>query len=136
MPKMFIHARQGTFTTQARARIAAELTHLGMACERLADTPQVRAGVWVYFIDHPADTVFRAGVAAREPIMSLKVYTIAGGLDAASKQRLITEATRILGEHSGTPDGQQVPAYVVALEVPQENWGMYGKQADLAALRG
>ena len=34
MPKMFVHAPSGVFTTQARARVAAELTNLGMACER------------------------------------------------------------------------------------------------------
>jgi hypothetical protein len=47
VPKMFLHAPKGTFTTEARARVAAELTELGMACERLIDTPQIRAGLGV-----------------------------------------------------------------------------------------
>ena len=45
---MFLHAPQGAFTAEARANVAAELTELGMACERLIDTPQIRAGIWVY----------------------------------------------------------------------------------------
>jgi hypothetical protein len=43
---MFLHAPKGAFTAEARAKVAAELTDLGMACERLIDTPQIRAGIW------------------------------------------------------------------------------------------
>jgi hypothetical protein len=45
---MFLHAPQGAFTAEARAIVAAELTELVMACERLIDTPQIRAGIWVF----------------------------------------------------------------------------------------
>ena len=131
MPKMFIHAPQGTFTPEARAHVAAELTDLGIACERLADSPQIWAGVWVYFVEHSPDTVFGGGQVATQPIMSLKVYALKGGLDAQSKKRFITDATRILGKYSGTDNGE-VPAYVGALEVPEENWGMYGHPVHLA----
>ena len=65
MPKMFLHAPQGAFTAEARASVAAELGELGMACERLIDTPQIRAGIWVYFVEHAPDTVFRAGRPGR-----------------------------------------------------------------------
>jgi phenylpyruvate tautomerase PptA (4-oxalocrotonate tautomerase family) len=131
---MFLHAPQGAFTAEARARVAAELTELGMACERLMDTPQIRAGIWVYFVEHAPDTVFRAGRQAAEPIMSLKVYALKGGFNAETKTRMVTEATAILGKYSKT-DGGQVPAYVGILEVPEENWGMYGQQVHLAAMQ-
>lgn len=134
MPKMFIHVRENTFTAQARADIAARLTDLGVECERLRDTPQVRAGVWVYFVEHAAETVFRAGRPAEEPIMSLKAYTIKGGLDDSSRTRLIEEATHILGQYSGTLGGQ-IPVYVGVFEIPEENWGMYGKQVSLAVMQ-
>ena len=49
MPKMFVHAPRGVFSAEARARVAAELTDLGIACERLADTPAIRSGIWVFF---------------------------------------------------------------------------------------
>jgi len=32
MPKLFVHAPQGTFTAEARARVAAALTDLGITC--------------------------------------------------------------------------------------------------------
>lgn len=80
MPKMFVPAPQGAFTAEARARVADELSELGMACERLIDTPQIRAGIWVYFVEHAPDTVFRAGRQAAEPIMSLKVLCSEGRL--------------------------------------------------------
>jgi phenylpyruvate tautomerase PptA (4-oxalocrotonate tautomerase family) len=126
VPKMFLLAPKGAFTAEARAGVAAELTELGMACERLIDTPQVRAGIWVYFVEHAPDTVFRAGRQAAEPIMSLKVYALKGGFNAETKTRMVTEATAILCKYSKTNDGQ-IPAYVGILEVPEENWGMYGQ---------
>jgi len=107
--------RMGAFTAEARAKVAAELTELGMACERLIDTPQIRAGIWVYF-------------------MSLKVFALKGGFNAETKTRMVVEATAILGKYSKT-DGGQVPAYVGILDVPEENWGMYGQQVHLAAMQ-
>src|SRR5271154_3064801 len=91
---MFLHAPQGAFTAEARARVAAELTELGMACERLIDTPQIRAGIWVYFVEHAPDTVFRAGRQAAEPIMSLKVYALKGGFNAETKTRMVGRRRR------------------------------------------
>lgn len=134
MPKMFVHSPRGTFSAAARVRVAAGLTDLGLACERLADTEKVRAGIWVFFTEHAPDDVFRGGEIAPGPIMSLIVYTLEGGLDEASKSRLITEATAILGTQAGL-NADQIPLYVGIHEVPEENWGMYGKQVSLAALR-
>jgi hypothetical protein len=78
--------------------------------------------------------VFRAGRQAVEPIMSLKVYALKGGFNAETKTRMVADATAILGKYSKT-NGGQVPAYVGILEVPEENWGMYGQQVHLAAMQ-
>lgn len=134
MPKMFIHASRNTFTAEDRAEIAAELSELGMVCERLKDTPQIRAGIWVYFVEHDPSTVFRAGKQADESITSLKVYALKGGFDAAAKKRMVEDATAILGKYSHSADGP-VPVYVVIIEIPEENWGMYGQQVHLAAMQ-
>ena len=134
MPKMFVHTRQGTFTAEARLRVAAALTDLGMACERLADTAKVRAGVWVFFTEHAVDAIFMGGEVATKPLIGLVANALKGGLDGASKQRLIAGATTILREHAGL-NGDELPVYVVIHEVPEEDWGMYGKQVSLAALR-
>ena len=134
MPKMFVHTRQGTFTAEARLRVAAALTDLGMACEHLADTAKVRAGVWVFFTEHATDAIFSGGEIAANSLIGLVVNALEGGLDATSKQRLIAGATAILSEHAGLKS-DQVPVYVVIHEVPEEDWGMYGAQVSLAALR-
>jgi phenylpyruvate tautomerase PptA (4-oxalocrotonate tautomerase family) len=134
MPKMFVHSRQGTFTAEARARVAAALTDLGIACERLADTPRVRAGVWVFFTEHEPDAVFSGGKVSLQPQIAMIAYTIEGGLDDESKQKLIKDATAILVEHAGLA-GDRVPVFVVVRQVPEVNWGMYGQQVNLAALR-
>jgi len=134
MPKMFVHTRQDTFTAEARLRIAAALTDLGIACEQLAHTPKIRAGVWVFFTEHAPDAIFSGGALATNPPIALVVNAIKGGVDAASRQKLIADATAILTENAGQK-GDQVPVYVVIHEVPEEDWGMYGKQVSLAALR-
>ena len=134
MPKLFVHAPQGTFTAEARARVAAALTDLGITCERLADTAKVRAGVWVFFTEHAPDAVFSGGQIAQNPLIALVANTLEGGLDGSSKTKLIADATAILRKHAGE-NGDQLPVYVVIHEVPELDWGMYGKQVSLAALR-
>ena len=134
MPKLFVDSSQGSFTAEARGRVAAALTNLGIACERLADTPKVRAGVWVIFTEHQSDAMFSGGQIAANPLIRLLVFALEGGLDAQSKQRLIADATAILSEHAESTGGP-VTIYVVIQEVPEVNWGMYGKQVSLAALR-
>lgn len=134
MPKLFVHAPEGVFTSDAKARVAAALTELGMQCEKLADTDKVRHGVWVFFAEHARDAVFSGGKVAEEPIIALVVYALEGGLDDASRTRLIREGTAILGEHAGL--AAPVPAYVMIRDTPEANWGMYGEQVHLAALRG
>jgi phenylpyruvate tautomerase PptA (4-oxalocrotonate tautomerase family) len=131
---MFVHAPRGVFTTEARACVAAELTDLGMACERLADTPAIRSGVWVFFTDHEADAVFSGGDVVSHPVIALLINAIKGGLDDPARKRLIEEGTAILGKHAGV-DAGKVPAYVAIQEIPEANWGMYGKPVDLSAMR-
>jgi phenylpyruvate tautomerase PptA (4-oxalocrotonate tautomerase family) len=133
VPKMFVHAPGGVFTAEARARVAAELTDLGMACERLADTPAIRSGVWVFFAEHEPDAVFSGGELASRPIIALLINAIEGGLDDPAKKRLIEEGTAILGKHAALGEGK-VPAYVAVQEIPEINWGMNGKQVDLSAM--
>jgi hypothetical protein len=86
VPKMFIHASSGVFNAEARARVAAELTDLGMACERLANTPAIRSGVWVIFAEHEADAFFSGGELASRPIIALLINAIKGGLDDPAKK--------------------------------------------------
>jgi phenylpyruvate tautomerase PptA (4-oxalocrotonate tautomerase family) len=134
MPKLFVDSRKGTFTAEARVRIAAALTDVGIACERLADTPKVRAGVWVFFTEHESDAMFSGGQVTTSSLIRLLVFALEGGLDAESKQKMIAGATAILVEHAEST-GDPVTVYVVIREVPEVNWGMSGKHVSLAALR-
>ncbi len=133
MPKMFIHAPQGTFDAEARAEVAEALTDLGLRCEALPQTAFVRSTVWIYFNDYAGDAVFNGGRPATSKVMSLLVYAIEGGLDARGKQKLIAGATDILGRHSGAQG--RIPVYVVIREVPESNWGVFGEMANLQDLR-
>ena len=133
MPKLIIHSPAGTFDAPNRQRVAGALTTLGLDCEALPFSPMVRSTVWTYFADYAAEAVFMGDEPARLPVVTLQIYVLAGGLDDAGKRKLIEGATAILDRR---PDGTSVaPVYVVIHEVPEENWGIFGKQADLAALR-
>lgn len=134
MPKMFVHASSGVFSAEMRAQVAAELTSLGMVCERLADTETIRSGVWVFFAEHAPDAIFSGGNVATHPMIALLVNAIKGGLDDHSKTKLIRDATEILQKYVAV-GGQQVPVYVAIQEIPESTWGMYGKQVVLAAMR-
>ena len=133
MPKLIIHTLAGTFDADDRQRVAGTLTMLGLDCERLPSSPSVRSTVWTYFADYAADAVFMSDEPDRLPVVTLQIYVLAGGLDAAGKRRLIEGATAIIDRR---PDGTPIaPVYVVIHEVAEENWGIFGRQADLAALR-
>jgi phenylpyruvate tautomerase PptA (4-oxalocrotonate tautomerase family) len=134
VPKMFIHAPTGVFTPEARARVAAELTNLGIECERMADTPAIRSGVWVIFAEHQPDAVFSGGEVASHPVIALLINAIMGGLDDPAKKRLIEEGTAILGKYAAIGE-VRTPAYVAIQEIREVNWGMYGRQVDLSAMR-
>ena len=133
MPKLIIHSPAGTFDAADRQRIAGALTVLGLECEALPSSPMVRSTVWTYFAEYAADAVFMADEPARLPVVTLQIYVLAGGLDGAGKRRLIEGATAILDRR---PDDASVASvYVVIHEVAEGNWGIFGKQADLAALQ-
>jgi len=133
MPLMFVHAPAGTFSAEERAKVAAELTDLGLECEQLPTTPFVKSTTWIYFNDYPADQVFNGGKQSTTKIVSLLVNVFEGGLDALAKEKLIAGATHILGAHSGA--SARVRAYVVIRDVPSINWGVFGEPGSLSALR-
>ncbi|RIX29945.1 tautomerase family protein [Amnibacterium setariae] len=134
MPKLFVRSTAGTFSHDARASVAAELTELGIACEELADRQEVREGVWVVFDEWSPETVFSAGRAATRQTIVLEVFALEGGLDAYARQRLIAEATSVLDEHAEAAE-YRTPTFVVIHDIPGSRWGMYGEQVELAALR-
>ncbi|VVE50360.1 hypothetical protein PHO31112_04653 [Pandoraea horticolens] len=133
MPTLIIHSPAGTFSADDRKQIASSLTQLGLDCESLPYSPLVISTVWIYFADYPADSVFMGGAPAWMPVVTLQIYVIAGGLDDAGKCKLIEGATSILDRRPASTS--VAPVYVVIHEIPEENWGIFGHQADLTALR-
>jgi phenylpyruvate tautomerase PptA (4-oxalocrotonate tautomerase family) len=133
MPKLIIHAPAGTFDAPDRQRVAGALMALGLDCEALPSSPMVRSTVWTYFTEYAADAVFMGDEPAWLPVVALQAYVLAGGLDSAGKRKLIEGATAILDRGSGRTS--VAPVYVVIHEIAEENWGIFGKEADLAALR-
>lgn len=133
MPKLIIHSPTGTFDAANRQRVAGALMALGLDCEALPHSPMVRSTVWTYFTEYQADAVFMGDRPAWLPVVTLQIYVLAGGLNGTGKRRLIEGATAILDRR---PDGAAVaPVYVVIHEVTEEDWGIFGNQADLTALR-
>jgi phenylpyruvate tautomerase PptA (4-oxalocrotonate tautomerase family) len=133
VPKLIIHSPVGTFDPSDRQRVAGALMALGLECERLPASPMVCSTVWTYFADYTADAVFMGDEPARLPVVTAQIHVLAGGLDGAGKRKLIEGATAILDRRSDKT--QVAPVYVVIHEVSEEDWGIFGRQADLAALR-
>jgi phenylpyruvate tautomerase PptA (4-oxalocrotonate tautomerase family) len=71
------------------------------------------------------------GKPASHPIIALLVNAIKGGLDDPARKRLIEESTAILNKYAAS----KVLTYVAIQEIPEIDWGMYGKQVDLSAMR-
>jgi phenylpyruvate tautomerase PptA (4-oxalocrotonate tautomerase family) len=134
MPKIIIHSAEGVFDFAARREVAAALTGLALDCERLPQSPFVKSTVWTYFNDYAADAVFMNDEPAHLNCVSVQIYTIEGGLDEPGKLELIEKATEILAGYCAVAD-TVMPVYIVIHEIPETNWGIFGKNGDLAALR-
>ena len=134
MPKIIIHAADGTFDPEARAALASELTDFALSCEALPKSPFMKSTVWTYFATYPADAMFMGGAQAYARIVSAQFFVIVGGLDEHAKKRLIKGATEILGRHSAAHGS--VPVYIVLHEIAENDWGFLGETASLANMRG
>jgi len=133
MPKIIVHAPANAFDQSARKAIAAELTDFALDCEKLPKSAFVKSTVWTYFNSYDGDAVFMGAVPATLPVVSVQIFVIEGGLDAPAKKRLIPGVTEIIGRHLGIVD--PVPVYIVIHEIAEKNWGIFGSNPDLAALR-
>jgi phenylpyruvate tautomerase PptA (4-oxalocrotonate tautomerase family) len=133
MPKIIVHAPNAAFDATTRQAVAAELTDFALDCEKLPKSPFVKSTVWTYFSTYDGDAVFMGAVPATLPIVSVEIFVIEGGLDAPAKKRLIPGVTEIIGRHLGIAD--RVPVYIVIHEIAETNWGIFGSNPDLAALR-
>lgn len=133
MPKIIIHAPEAAFDAQARKTIAADLTDFALDCERLPKSPYIKGTVWIYFNAYPEGFIFSGHEVATKPVISMEIFTIVGGLNAESRKTLIVGATEILGRQ--LPAAPTTPVYIVVHEVAETNWGIFGRNPDLAALR-
>ncbi len=133
MPKIIVHAPEGTFDAPARRQVAGLLATLGLECEALPMSPFVKSTVWTYFKADAPDAVFMGHKPATMKIISLQVYVIEGGLDEDGKRKLISDAIEILGRYSDARD--RLPVYVAIHDAPEINWGICGETANIAAAR-
>lgn len=105
-----------------------------LATERLPDTPYRRSTVWIYFHEYPAAAVYHGGTPAGTKVISLEVNAFKGGHDSASKQALIRQFTEDIRQRAGIPVGDRVPVYILLRDVPESDWGVFGKTTTLDEL--
>lgn len=133
MPMIIVHAPEAAFDLKARRSIVGELTDFALECESLPKSPFVKSTAWTYFNLYDQDTVFMGEEEATTNVVSVQIFVIEGGLDSDAKMRLVEGASTIFGRQLGTSD--LIPVYIIIHEVPEENWGIFGRKADLAAFR-
>jgi phenylpyruvate tautomerase PptA (4-oxalocrotonate tautomerase family) len=117
MPKIIVHSPVGTFDAAQRHSVAAELTDFAIECEALPASPFVKSTVWTYFNEYAADAVYMGASPASLKVISIQVFVLEGGLDAAMKARLIAGATEILGRKAGLQG--RIPVSIVIQEIAE-----------------
>lgn len=135
MPKIYLNCPVETFTTMAKDDLAAELTTLALEVENLPNTPFVRSTVWIYINEYSAANVYHGGISEGTKVISLEVNAFEGGLDKQAKQLLIERFTTSVRKHAGLKPHELAPVYIVIRDVPESNWGVFGKTMTLEDLR-
>jgi phenylpyruvate tautomerase PptA (4-oxalocrotonate tautomerase family) len=135
MPKIYINYPEGTFPKNAIDSLVDEITSSAPKFEKLPDTPYVRSNIWIYAKEYAADRVYHGGKAGGTKVISFEVNVIEGGLDTEAKKQLIAFLTEAVRKHAGIPPEERVPVFVLIRDVPDQNWGMFGKPVTLDALR-
>ena len=134
MPKIFLHYPEDTFDLESLAALAEELTTIGLACEKLPNTPFVRSTVWIYMRAYGSGTVFVGGSKSSTKVISAEVNVLEGGLEDSAKEMLIEQFTATLSKHAGL-GAERPPIYVLIRETKPSNWGFFGRRLTLDALR-
>jgi len=135
MPKIFMSYPEGAFTRDAIDSLADEITADAPSLEKIPDTPYVRSNIWIYAREFAAERVYYGGKSEGTKIISFEVNAIEGGLDAEAKKQMIAFLTGVVRKYAGIPPEERVPVFVLIRDVPAQNWGMFGKQVTLDALR-
>ena len=135
MPKIYLNCPVETFTATAKDDLAAELTTLALEVENLPNTPFVRSTVWIYINEYPGANVYHGGMSVGTKVISLEVNAFEGGLDKQAKQMLIQKFTTSIRKHAGLKLDELAPVYIVIRDVPESNWGVFGKTITLTDLR-
>ena len=127
MPLMYVNYPEGTFTQDAIDKLAMQFTEFGREAEKIPKTPYLFSTTFVYFRPYPKELVFHGGKSGGTNVISLEVNAFEGGLDAAAKKDLIKNVTDAIGEATGLSEDQRRPVYVLVRDVPDINWGFFGK---------
>lgn len=131
MPLIYLHCPVETFSDAAKNEMAKELTTLALQVERLPDTPFVRSTCWIYMHEYAASGVYHGGTPATSKIIILEVNVFKGGLNTKAKQSLIERFTVCIKKHSGMAPDARGLVYIIIRDVPETDWGVFGKTITL-----
>ena len=134
MPLIEVYSPPGTFDSASRDLLVAELTSIGMKCEKLPNVPFVQSVVWVYFHDTPMAQVYHAGKAGGDAVVAVVWNIFAGGFDTSAMKAALNETTAAVVKYGRVPS-TPAPVMVLVREAPASNWAVSGEQGDLKALR-
>jgi phenylpyruvate tautomerase PptA (4-oxalocrotonate tautomerase family) len=134
MPLIYLHCPEDTFSATARNEMAEELTSLALQVEGLPDTPFVRSTCWIYMHEYAAASVYHGGNPSTTKVISLEVNVFEGGLDNLARQLLIERFTACIRKHAGIVPNERTPVYIIIRDVPETNWGVFGKTIRLKDL--
>ena len=131
MPLMYVNYPEGTFTQEVIDKLGMQFTDYGEDAEKIPKTPYLFSTTWVYFRPYPKGLVFHGGKSPGTNVIGIEVNVFEGGLDAAAKKGLIANMTEAIAAALGLSENERRPVYVIIRDVPDINWGFFGKTITL-----
>jgi phenylpyruvate tautomerase PptA (4-oxalocrotonate tautomerase family) len=135
VPLIYVNSPVGTFTDDARDRLAEDLTDIALEAERLPKEPFDRSTTWIYFNEIPLGHVYHGGNPGGTRVISLEINAFEGGLDTKAKRDLYQRFTEAIRIRAGIAEHARVPVYIVLRLVAPEDWGVFGGTTRIENLR-
>jgi phenylpyruvate tautomerase PptA (4-oxalocrotonate tautomerase family) len=129
MPWINLTVRRGAMTRESQNAVMAKLTDVLMFWEKVPDTPEGRKRTkgWVYELAEDAD--YNGGSAQhKNPFYFIEIRLPAGRIDAATKQHLLRDFTKIILLAEGKPfvPEEANRVWITIMEIEREDWAIGG----------
>ncbi|MFI2744543.1 4-oxalocrotonate tautomerase family protein [Zhouia sp. PK063] len=134
MPLIYINCPKGTFSHNAKTKMANQMTEMALEVEKLPKTAFIKSTCWIYFNEYPKENIFHGGYNTGTNVVSLEVNAFKGGLTTIQKKVFIKKFTDCIHYYMGLNEDVLTPVYIIFRDVEAESWGVFGDTIQLSDL--